>query len=303
MSVSHLTLRQLRAIAAVYSAGSISAAAERLSVTQSAASMLLIQAEAALGTRLFDRTTRSLSPTQAAEQMIGIVDRILGDLDALDQVTSDLEGLNRGQVRLTATPATGMALLPETVRRYRALYPGITLVLNDCAPNQFFSFIREQKVDFGLGTPPADRTEFDWRHVHDDPLCVVCYRGHPWAERSHVGWRELDGVPLIVSRRDYGARILIEETMQSLRLKPRIAAEIGFLYSAVWMVACDIGVSIFPNSLARTIRDPGVISIPLVEPVVTRPMGVVTLRGRTLPPSAEHFVKMLISDLVLADPA
>lgn len=304
MSVSHLTLRQLRAVAAIYATGRISTAAERLNVTQSAVSVLLGQAETALGARLFDRTTRSLTPTQTAEQVIGVIERVLGDLETIGAMVTDLRALERGSVRITATPATGMALLPETVRRFRAEYPRITLTLNDCAPNQFTAIIREQKVDFGLGMLPADLGEFDWRLMHDDPLYLVCSATSRWAGRATVRWQELDGVPLIVSRRDYGARSLVEDTMQTLDFRPNVVNEIGFLYSAVWMVACGMGVSIFPWGLARTIRDPEVATIPLVDPVVTRPIGVVTLRGRTLPPSSARFVEMLAQHLAndLPDP-
>jgi DNA-binding transcriptional LysR family regulator len=113
--------------------------------------VLLGQAEPAMDTRLFDRTTRALSPTQAVEQMIGIVEQILGDVDALDTAVSELKVLERGTVRIGATPATGIALLPNVVRRYKAAYPKITIVMNDCAPDQFFSIITRR----GLRPSPS----------------------------------------------------------------------------------------------------------------------------------------------------
>ena len=64
------TLKQLRAFAAVYELRKLTAAAERLSITQSAVSVLIRQMEEALSTRLFDRTTRSLRPTRAADEAI-----------------------------------------------------------------------------------------------------------------------------------------------------------------------------------------------------------------------------------------
>lgn len=297
MAVHHLTLRQLRAVSAVYASRRIAIAADRMNVTQSAVSVLLSQAESALGTRLFDRTTRSLAPTPAIEQIIGIVERMLGDLETLGSIISDLDGLERGQIRVAATPATGIALLPDTVRRFRATYPAVRLILDDCAPNQFYSTIRDEKADFGIGTPPVDMTEFDRIILHDDPLFLVCPRDHPLAQRDHVPWKALSDEPLIVSRRDYGVRELVERTLQDVGGKLRVANEIGFLYSASWLASCGMGLCIFPEHLARAVRDPDLVWRPLVDPLVTRPAAVITRRGRTLSPASERFISILCENL------
>lgn len=297
MTVTHLTLRQLQAIRAIYDKGQISAAAEELSVTQSAASVLLGQAETTLGARLFDRTTRRVTPTEAVEQIIGIVNRILSDVASIGSVMTDLKELERGVVRIAATPATGIALLPPTVQRFVADHPRIHLDMNDCAPDQFFTLIREEKVDFGIGIPPADRTEFDWRVLHHDPVHLVCRRTHPLARHPSVPWAALDGEPLILARRNYGVREQVEATIREAGATPNVISEIGFLYSAEWMVACGMGSAAFPARLARAIRNPEVVIVPLVDPVITRTLAVITRRGRSLSPPAERFVQMLAHDL------
>ncbi|MBY5972329.1 LysR family transcriptional regulator [Ferrimonas balearica] len=297
MSVSHLTLRQLQAIRAIYDAGQISAAAEALAVSQSAASVLLGQAETTLGTRLFDRTTRRVTPTEAVEQIIGIVNRILSDVASIDAVMTDLKELERGVVRVAATPATGIALLPRTVERFLSAHPRIHLEMNDCAPDQFFSLISEEKVDFGIGIPPADRADFDYRVLHHDPVHLVCHRTHPLARRPHVAWRALDGEPLILARRNYGVREQVEATIRAAGGTPNVVSEIGFLYSAEWMVASGMGMAAFPARLAQAIRNPEVVVVPLVDPVITRTMAVISRRGRSLSPPAQRFVELLAADL------
>jgi DNA-binding transcriptional LysR family regulator len=99
MSINQLTLKQLRAFVAVYRMGRLQAAGDALNVTQSAISVLIRQIETALGTRLFDRTMRSLVPTEAAENAIGVAERILRDVDTLDATFQELRDLQRGHVR------------------------------------------------------------------------------------------------------------------------------------------------------------------------------------------------------------
>lgn len=297
MSVSSLTLKQLRAIQQVYRTGQISAAAEALNITQSAASVLVRQAETVLGATLFDRTTRSLSPSDAAESVIGLVDRILGDLSTVEETIRGLRDLERGRIRLTATPATGLTLLPDTVRRYRESYPAVSLILDDCAPDQFYSNIIEQRADFGIGTEPEDKSALDWVSLNHDPLCIICASDHPFADRDSVGWRELENEPLILSRRDYGVRGMVETTLVKLGIRPRVVAEVGFLGSAAWMSACNIGLAVLPSRLAHAQPAPGIRRIRLVDPVITRAAGLVTRRRHTLSHSAERFVDMLAEDL------
>ncbi len=297
MSYSNLTVKQLRAISQVYRTGQISAAADALNITQSAVSVLIRQAETAVGASLFDRTTRSVTPTTAGESVIGIVERILGDLGTVDETIRGLRDLERGLIRLTTTPATGLTLLPDTVRRFRDAFPAVSLILDDCAPDQFYSNIIEQRADFGIGTEPEDRLTLDWQSLHLDPLCIICAVDHRFADREAVGWKELATEPLILSRRDYGVRGMVESTLAKLNIRPRVVAEVGFLGSAAWMSACGIGLAVLPSRLARAQPAPGIRSIPLCDPEIRRAAGLVKRRKHTLPHSAQRFVEMLAEDL------
>src|SRR3954453_17657804 len=109
------SVRQLRAFRAVYLLRKLSAAAEQLAITQSAVSVLIRQLEEGLGTRLFDRTTRSLRPTAAATEAVVVAERILRDIDSLGAGLRDLSALRRGRVSVAVTPTLGEILLPGAV--------------------------------------------------------------------------------------------------------------------------------------------------------------------------------------------
>src|SRR3954447_8048173 len=146
------SVRQLRAFRAVYQLRKLSAAAEQLSVTQSAISVLIRQLEEGLGTRLFDRTTRSLRPTAAATEALATVERILRDLDSLGAGLRDLGTLRRGRVSLAITPTLGEIRFPPVVQRLSREYPGIQVVVSDCSPDQFVGRIVPEHVALGDGT-------------------------------------------------------------------------------------------------------------------------------------------------------
>lgn len=297
MSAAHLTLRQLRAIHAVYQTGRIALAAERLSVSQSATSVLLKQAEEMLGSRLFDRTTRSIQPTEAVLQIIGPIERILGELKIIERTVSDIINVEQGHIRIATTPATGIALFPETVKRYKRTSPEVKLEVIDCAPNQLFDLVDREEVDFAVGIPPAPSKRLSSRCIHEDPLFVVFNRTHRFSEKQSITWEDLDGEPILASRRDYGVRSIVEGRMAKVGATINNVGEVGFLYSAEWMIACDMGLSVFPSKLAQAIVDPHVEIRPIVQPVVTRPLAIIHKQNRSLSPSAEQFVNMLTEDL------
>src|SRR5207248_2642196 len=145
-----LTMKQLRAFVAVYRSRRLAAAAQQLSVTSSAVSVLIRQTEASLSTRLFDRTTRSLEPTAAAHAAIGLAERILQSVEQLESGCRELSDRRRGQVHLAVTPAIGAALMPGTVRAFSQAYPDIQVVIEDCAPDQFLGRILTDQVEFGI---------------------------------------------------------------------------------------------------------------------------------------------------------
>ncbi|MCB1397350.1 MAG: LysR family transcriptional regulator [Rhodobacter sp.] len=294
MSLEQLTLKQLRALAAVYRAGQLSAAARDLNVTQSAVSVLIKQIETVLGVQLFDRTTRRLVPTMACDNAIGPVERILDDLRMLDLSVRDLRDLNRGTVRLSATPATGMALLPEAVRRFRTAWPKIDLIVDDCAPNQFLKDILAEKVDFGIGVAPPDDGAFVSTPLTDEVLCAILPQMHPLAKADSVPWSSLADEPLVLSRRDYGVRDIVETTLLSVTGRPpRVAAEVAFLSSATWMAAAGIGLCVLPERIARLFFSDALVVVPLRNPTIHRAISLVVKKDRSLAPAARRFVEIL----------
>ncbi len=297
------TIRQLRAFAAVYQLRKLSAAAEQLFVTQSAISVLIRQIEQGLGTRLFDRTTRSLQPTQAAREAIVVAERILRDVDSLGAGLRDLSGLRRGRVCLAITPTLAEILLPRSVRRFKASHPEIQLLIDDCAPDQFVSRVVGEHVDFGIGTPERAAADVETQMLVRDHLSLVCLRDHPLARgRSTVRWAELAGHPVITVRPGYGIRPLIDGTAASAGVVLDVVNEVSFLSTALWMTGAGMGVSIMPSAFAMSSANPDLVVKTLASPRVSRDISLVTKRGRSLSPACAAFIDEMRTELAASPP-
>lgn len=287
------TVRQLRAFVAVYNLGKLSAAAEQLFVTQSAVSVMIRQMEQGLGARLFDRTTRSLQPTQAAREAVVVAERILRDVDSLGGSFRDLSGLRRGRVCVAVTPTLAAFVMPPVIHRFAALYPDIRVVVDDCAPDQFMSRVMGEHVDFGIGTPEKMLADADLQTLIPDHLSLVCTPDHALAKQKTVRWADLAGHPVITVRPGYGIRPMIDATAAGAGVLLDVVNEVSFLSTALWMTSCGLGASIMPSAFATYSAYPDLVIKTLAGPRVSRDISVVTKRGRSLSAASQSFVDVM----------
>lgn len=294
---SALTVKQLRAFVAVYQLRGLSAAAAQLFVTQSAVSVLIRQMEQGLGVRLFDRTTRSLQPTPAANEAIEVAQRVLRDIDSLGTGLSDLSALRRGRVTVACTPTLARILLPPAISRFVRQHPGIHVDIDDCAPDQFIARLIAEHADFGLGTPDMAGDGVQMQRLMNDHLSLVCRTDDPMASRKTVRWKDLDGVPVTTVRPGYGVRPLIDQSAARAGIRLNVAHEVALLSTALWMTACGMGPSVMPAAYVNYSQDPTLVTRPLVSPKVSRDIYVLVKSGRSLSPAAQAFVLILKAGL------
>ncbi|CAO3460563.1 Transcriptional regulator, LysR family [Azospirillum argentinense] len=123
------SLNDLAAFAAVASHRSFRKAADAMGVSRSALSHAIIGLEGKLGIRLLNRTTRSVSPTQAGARLLARLDPLLQDLDQALDTLSEARGTPSGELRINANKSGARILLRDVVPRFLELYPGVELDL------------------------------------------------------------------------------------------------------------------------------------------------------------------------------
>lgn len=291
------TLRQLRAFVAVYRLRKLSAAAEQLSLTPSAVSVLIAQMEDGLGARLFDRTTRSLRPTLAADEAVLVAERVLRDVESLGSGVRELATLRRGRVQLVVTPTLGEIVLPAALARFAREHPGVRVQVDDCAPDQFAARVLAEGVDFGIGTPERAAAGVGTRTLLRDRLALVLPATHPLAARRSVRWAQLAGQPVITVRPGYGVRPLIDASALRAGVVLAVAHEVSFLATALWMVSAGLGVAVMPSAYATGRPDADRVVRPLVAPSVERDIALVSRRGRSMSPAAQALLAVLRDEL------
>ncbi|WP_128928983.1 LysR family transcriptional regulator [Bradyrhizobium guangxiense] len=286
----NLTLRQLRAFTAVYRTRSITRAARELGITQSAASLLIQQLESQLGVKLFDRSTRSVQPTLAAEEALDAAERMLGDAHGLSRRMRDLAQARAGRVAFLASAGAASALLPRVLARFRAGHPDIEIDMRDVAADDLVPRLSATDAEFAIGSVEGEFADMTVETLTSGRLSAIGRRTPDFATRRSLTWDELAQLPTIAMRRESRIRMQIDQALsvQGKRLDPTY--EVTLINTALAMTAQGLGLAILPATMLPADQFPTLIARPLVRPALTRPVSLLQRQGRTLSPAAQAFV-------------
>ena len=118
---------ELRAFAAVVERKSFARAAEHLGLSPSALSQIIRQLEGRIGTRLLNRTTRSVAPSASGELLYGRIAPLFREMDAAVVEASEAAGQTRGTLRINTLGIAARTIIAPRLSRFHQAYPEVVL--------------------------------------------------------------------------------------------------------------------------------------------------------------------------------
>lgn len=297
------TLRQLEALVAINRTGSMTRAAEELRITQAAVSLLLRQLELQWGVTMFDRTTRSCTPTVAGRDAVQAAERILGDLRGLTHRMRGLSDARSGTVAFVASAGAASALMPTVLAEFRATYPDIDIIMRDVAADQIVSALLGSDAEFAIGSVDGPVPDVSLTPLVKGRLSAIGWPGCPIAKMQSLSWNDLAALPTIAMHRDTLIRAQIDRRLARDGKKLIPTHEVSLINTALSMTAKGIGYSILPSYMMPIDQYPGLIAFQLVRPTITRQLSWIQQTGRSLSPAAQRFQKLTIRVLAHAHAA
>lgn len=286
-------IRHIRAFLAVARLGSFTRAAAELHVSQPALTVQIRQLEESLSVRLFDRNKRQVVLTQVGRDLLPSLAQVLTDLETVMNASQDLANLRRGSVSIATLPSVAAGLLPMAIRHYAANYPDVTVHVSDVVAERILQLVKNEEVDFGIGSRLGADRELDVVDFLTDQLCVFFPEGHPLANRPSPILRDIAAYPLILTARGTSVRTLVDRAIEKEELEIVLACETNYMSTAVGLVRAGLGVSILPESAIHAAACEGIQMSAIRTPGLTRKIGIICKRNRSLSPAAESFVEVL----------
>lgn len=288
-----LTLQQLEAFSEVARTGNFRLAARGLHVSQPALSRTIRMAEDIVGARLFDRDTRRVELTPAGHELLPIARRILADFNsAFSELTQFLDGRS-GHITIAAVPSAGLALIPTAISSFRKNHPNVEFTLLESPADVVKNMVEEGNADVGITVRPPAHEPFNYRHWVDDPIVLLCRTDDPLAKRRVVPWSVFSAKPFIPAGIKSSIRPITDAALFGMSVEQRL--EYPSIASAGAMVLAGFGLTALPKMALLALNTAGLTTVPLKDPVISRPMGLVTRIGRSLSPTALAFIDHVIA--------
>lgn len=173
-------------LAEIADAGSVTAAARRLGVSQPAVSKQLRRLEQALGVTLFERGLRGIQPTEYGHALLPRARAIRAQAQQAGEEVRQRRGLREGKLEVALSHFATIALLPRVVPAFRERWPGVQLSI--VPPTFQLGGLREGQPDFAVMSMPAERlgAEFSARPVYATTVAVVVRPGHALAGAKSI---------------------------------------------------------------------------------------------------------------------
>ncbi|MBL8379065.1 MAG: LysR family transcriptional regulator [Burkholderiales bacterium] len=279
-------LAELHAFLAVAERGSFVAAARAIHLSAPALSRRVERLEAALGARLFDRTTRQVALTGLGRRFLERARSAFDDLEAATLGMKETAARHSGRVTVGCVPSAAFYFLPSVIRPFAERHPGIRLRIVDENDSDVAQAVSAGDADFGIGFMGTRVPELDFEPLREDPFVLAVRRDHALAKRRTVRWPELDGARLMAPARSNGNRILLDDALVKAGLRPSIAFEVNRVSTLLGMVEAGLGIAVLPGLAMPSAVHPSLIAIKLTDPAVRRTLGIMTRHGATLHPAA-----------------
>ena len=245
-----MTLRQLETIYAIMRAGSVTAAARNLHITQPAVSAVLKHAEQQLKMKLFERIGGRLHPTPEVLALLPDMEEIFGRIDTMSRAVQELRDGRTGKLVLATSPTLVNAFLPHAVAALREAAPMLDIVVHSLPTALVIARVSRREADMGLVYAPVADPGLDVEDLITSEMACVVPKGHAFAKKSTIRANDLRGASVVSTGPGTRLGALVEEAcVREGHTPPRIGIEASSSLAACMIVECGAGIGLVDRSI------------------------------------------------------
>ena len=272
-------LELYRVFKTVAETSNISAAAQKLYISQSAISQSVKQLETQLGVQLFLRTPRGVTLTEEGRMLYEYVDRAISTIESGEERLAQMQNLLRGQLVIGASDTVTKRFLLPVLQKFHQDFPALKLRIINGTSNTVLDYLRGGSVDLAFATSPIDDSEYHVIRCFDNHYIFVASPDYDCDFSHEYTLQELTQFPLILLERKASSRIFMENVFlqHGLKLQPEI--ELGSHNLLIALARIGLGVACVTEEFAQSglIRG-AVCPLRLKEEIPTRYVAMCTLK-------------------------
>ena len=288
--LGNLSLRQLRAIAALASAGSVTAAARALHLTQPAITLQLRKLQDLADLPLVQRSGEGLLLTDAGRELHDLCERIEAAILSSQERLDIMSGRSGGRVTIGAV-STAKYFIPFVIAAFSRRYPNVRVELSIGNRQEIMQAMRQYDLDFAvMGRPPPD-VAVETRLIGDHPHIIIAAAEHALTRSVNLSLVDLRTEVFLTREAGSGTRMLMEGLFQQAGISPSIGMEFDSNETIKQSVIAGLGIAfISAHTVSSELADGRLKSLFMPDLPVVRQWFIMRRSDKILlPPAQEAF--------------
>jgi DNA-binding transcriptional LysR family regulator len=294
-----LKLSHLRLVAELKATGNLTAAAERLGMTQPAASRMLARIEELIGHPVHERVGRAMCLTPAGEALARRAERVVLELvDASRDVSEAAEGAT-GNIRVGSVTGPALSQLLPAVRLMRQRFPEVSVEVVVGTSDVLCEHVLGGRLDFALGRVPAAlHTQFQIAIIGEEPLGLIVRRGHPLLRKRDISVADLLTLDWVMSEDETLLARTVSRWLANTGNRPprRWVSTSSFLFTLALLKDSDAIAPLAQPVIDNFTTGQGMpfVPVPFDMGIAVEAYGLFRRNGAVLPPASERLARMIL---------
>jgi DNA-binding transcriptional LysR family regulator len=294
----NVSLRQFRAFLAVARSRSFTRASEQMFISQAGLSAMMRELELQLDCRLFDRTTRAVSLTDAGMQFLPYAQKAVAEIEAGAAMLSKRSAIARQKFVVAVTPVVALSLFPVLCAEFQQNNPDVTITIHDVLRPQVQSMVDSGEADVGFGAFHEPMPGLERVRLLQCALLYVCGPGmlpvrRRGARLPTLPWSRVPETMLFSNRSPDTTDKLIDAHLAAIGRSNQARTAYGYLHTAIGMAAAGQGSVIVPSYALPACRALGADVARLTQPEAWVDFHRITRRSHAMAPAVRLFVESL----------
>ena len=218
------------------------------------------------------------------------------------EIEDSLQSLSRsvaGTVRVATVYSVGLYEMSPPLKRYLQAFPEVNIHLEYTRANKIYDEVSRGDVDLGVVAYPSKRPQILVTPFREDRLVLICAPQHPFAAFSEISIKRLDGENFIGFERDIATRRALDRVLRRNGVKVQYVMEMDNIETIKRGVEVGAGISIVPEpAIGQEVKNETLVVVQLADETLTRPLGIISKRGRRFTPAVQEFIDFLRGKMI-----
>lgn len=265
--------------------GSMGRAAAELGLVTSALSQQISRLESELSTRLLQRSSTGVRPTEAGLAFLRQAQLVLRHADDAMQAARQSRLLGHVSLGLASSTATVLAL--PLLAALRERYPDVRVHLVEALSGELTAMLNARRLDLAVVFETESARRWSVQPLLDEALFLMARPGTPGpAGDGPVRLRDLASVPLVLPTGSHGLRAVLGAAFAAARVEPRVVMEVDGLAVLMAAVQAGLAATVQPGSAALRLPPDAIVRRPISDRSARRRSLLASLSDDELSPAA-----------------